>query len=51
MINLSPEKTQIAKATKAEETQGMKTARHEMHENMLDLKHLNQVRDEENKST
>ena len=53
MINLSPDckKTQIAKATKAREKQGMKATRHEMHKSMLDLKYLKQVRDEEHRST
>ena len=41
----------IAKAKKTQEKQGMKATRHEMHKNMLGLKQLKQVRDEEQKST
>ena len=43
-------KTQIAQAPNAQEPQDMKATRHEMHMSMLGLKHLKQLRDDEQKS-
>ena len=39
------------KRSKAKETQHLKATIHEIHMSMLGLKHLNQVRDKEQKST
>ena len=51
MNNVSPccKKIKIAQAPKAQEPQDIKATRHETHMSMLDLKHLKQVKDEEQK--